>query len=73
MQDTEHLGGIQDGEQVNLRILLRGLAGKKKKQETDLLCSCMTHRIRAGSTTYTSRVLGPAEVGRNKWVSNDCR
>ena len=31
----------------------------------------MTHRIRAGSTTYTSCVLGPAEVGCNKWVSND--
>ena len=31
----------------------------------------MTHRMRAGSTTYPSCVLGPAEVGYKKWVSND--
>ena len=31
----------------------------------------MTHRMRAGSTTYPPCVLGPAEVWYNKWVSND--
>lgn len=67
IQDIEHLGGIQDGEQFNLGILSRGLTRKK----TDLLRPCMTHRMRAGSTTYPPCVLGPAEVWYNKWVSND--